>query len=388
MSTRQWIIRTLLATLAIAAIGGAIGILFGGDKLTWQIIGSAVTVSMGCLFYQISSGLSRVDNFHRTGLLGMGLTGIEFLLCLLLIWFVDADFFENDFWEVCGYMSLTLPITGLLAMLALYLQRKEGVKLAGHILLAVSCITQLLLLLAAINDSFRLRSTLGSYSDWWETSWALLGYGLLAVLILAGRFRPHKLVGLIATLTSYLFLLIEIWIGGGKDPTWFALATIISILYAHGNVIWLLTMKGGGQAITRMVVQGMAVATGLFVQLAAMDIFSKGSVDGLARLSGACAFMTICGTFALLVIHGANRRRTQRRTREESELVYRELSLTCPHCQTQQTLPIGESHCRVCHMAFQIKLFEPHCPQCDYLLINAASDTCPECGYVVRVSAK
>ncbi|MFG0248817.1 MAG: hypothetical protein ACF8OB_08010 [Phycisphaeraceae bacterium JB051] len=388
MSTRQWIIRTLLATLAIAAIGGAFGIIFGGDRLTWQIIGSAVTVSMGCLFYQISSGLSRVDNFHRAGLLGMGLTAVEFLLCLFLIWFVDADIFENDIWEVCGFMSLTLPITGLLAMLALYLQRKEGVNLSGHVLLAVSVVTQMMLLIAAINTSYRMRSTFGGYSDWWETAWAFLGYGLLGVLILAGRFRLHKLVGLIATLSSYMILLIVIWIGGGKDPTWFALATIIAILYAHGNVIWLLAMQHGGQAITRMVVQGMAVATGLFVQLAAMDLFAKGSAEGLARLAGACAFMTICGTFALLVIHGTNRRRTRHRTREESELVYRELSLTCPHCQTQQTLPIGESHCRVCRMAFQIKLFEPHCPNCDYLLINAASDTCPECGCVVRASEK
>jgi hypothetical protein len=186
---------------------------------------------------------------------------------------------------------------------------------------------------------------------------------------------------------SYLFLLIGIWISEGKDPTCFVLATVIAVLYAHGNVIWLLTMQPGGQSITRMVVQGMAVATGLFVQLAAMDLFAKNSIEGMVRLAGACAFMSVCGTFALLVIHGTNRRRTRRRTREESELVYKQISLTCPHCQTQQTLPIGDSQCRVCHMEFQIKLFEPHCPHCDYLLVNNVSDTCPECGKAIAKHA-
>ena len=163
MSTRQWILRTLLATLGIAAVGGAIGILFGGDDLTWRIVGSAITVSMGCMFFQACNGMSRVDNFHHAGLLGMVITCIEFVLTLLLIWMVDSNLFGNDnFWEVCGMIALTLPLTGGLAMLGLYLKHKDSFKLAALKLLAITTITQITFTLAAINTAYRLRSILGN----------------------------------------------------------------------------------------------------------------------------------------------------------------------------------------------------------------------------------
>lgn len=386
-TTRQWILRTLLATLAIAAVGGAIGILIGGDRLTWQIIGSSITISISCLLFQIFNSLSRLERVYHSGLLGMLLTGLEFIMVLLLIWMSDSNLLGPDsIWECLFFIALTLPLCGGLAMIGLYLLKRPEHRLAGLKLLGIAAITQMLFIAASVVDAFRLRNAMGSPIHWWETAWGTLGYGLLAVLILAGGLkgkRAFKLIGLFGVTVGWVMLLYGIWIRTSKHYESFAFATILGMTFAHANVIGLMNMRPGGQVIMRQVVQALAILTAVLAQLTVTRAISTGHEDDWARLTGACGFMLACGTFALLVIHAANKRRGKHRAADESELIYKRVSLTCPHCQTQQSLPVGESQCSQCGMQFQIKLYEPHCPHCDYLLINAASDTCPECGMSV-----
>lgn len=386
-NTRQWIIRTLLVTLTIAAFAGAVGILFGGNDLTWRIIGSAFTISMGCLFFQCCNGLSRVDHAHHAGLLGMLLTGIEFVMVLSLIWVVDSGFYGyRNLWEVMGITALTLPLTGLLGMVGLYLYNKPDNRLAALKLLGVAGVGQLLLMVATIVDSYDLITPYQSRENLWWTAWGAIGYGLLAVLILAGgiKGKSYKFIGLVSVSLAWFMLLYGLWIEQSDRAEFFALATIVSILFAHANAIWLMTVKPGFQSMTRLTVAVLAITTGLFAQCAATKVIFGIYKEEMIRLAGAFGFMAVCGTFALLVIHAANRRNLRRRTQEESLLVYKQITLTCPHCQTVQTLPVGESQCIQCSMQFQIKLFEPHCPHCDYLLVNNTSPTCPECGKPVK----
>ena len=64
-----------------------------------------------------------------------------------------------------------------------------------------------------------------------------------------------------------------------------------------------------------------------------------------------------------------------------------ELTATCPRCLTSQTLPNGESTCRVCQLKFTLKVEEPTCPACGYLLFKLTSPTCPECGQSLNNAA-
>lgn len=57
-----------------------------------------------------------------------------------------------------------------------------------------------------------------------------------------------------------------------------------------------------------------------------------------------------------------------------------ELTAICPRCLTSQTLPNGDSACHVCQLKFTLKVEEPACPACGYLLFKLTSPTCPECG--------
>jgi uncharacterized paraquat-inducible protein A len=62
-----------------------------------------------------------------------------------------------------------------------------------------------------------------------------------------------------------------------------------------------------------------------------------------------------------------------------------ELTATCPRCLTSQTLPNGDSACRVCQLKFSLKVEEPTCPDCGYLLFKLTSPVCPECGKALAV---
>jgi hypothetical protein len=69
---------------------------------------------------------------------------------------------------------------------------------------------------------------------------------------------------------------------------------------------------------------------------------------------------------------------------EPSTAALLQVALTCPICDTKQSVPVGSSECIRCGLKMKIQLDEPRCPECDYLLLRLASDNCPECGALVR----
>jgi predicted Zn-ribbon and HTH transcriptional regulator len=64
-------------------------------------------------------------------------------------------------------------------------------------------------------------------------------------------------------------------------------------------------------------------------------------------------------------------------------LVFKEMSIVCPHCQTPATVAVGKSACGKCGLRFSIEVLEPHCEKCGYVLLMNASSRCPECGTAI-----
>ena len=61
----------------------------------------------------------------------------------------------------------------------------------------------------------------------------------------------------------------------------------------------------------------------------------------------------------------------------------RDKSVVCPCCGLDQTVPLGTSSCSACGLRIHLRIEEPRCPDCDYLLYRLTSGRCPECGTVV-----
>ena len=79
----------------------------------------------------------------------------------------------------------------------------------------------------------------------------------------------------------------------------------------------------------------------------------------------------------LLIMHAS-----RRKVRKESIPSNLAVSLTCPRCAAEQTLPLGLTACRACRFALMIEVDEPRC-ECGYLLYRLSGMTCPECGRVI-----
>ncbi len=58
-----------------------------------------------------------------------------------------------------------------------------------------------------------------------------------------------------------------------------------------------------------------------------------------------------------------------------------DIKITCPRCLLEQTVSSGHSRCSGCKLRFEIKIEEPRCPRCDYLLHKLTEPVCPECGF-------
>ena len=56
------------------------------------------------------------------------------------------------------------------------------------------------------------------------------------------------------------------------------------------------------------------------------------------------------------------------------------LDIVCPRCRTAQSLPFGDSTCKSCDLQIFIKVTEPRCAACGYLLYKLTGNKCPECG--------
>lgn len=58
----------------------------------------------------------------------------------------------------------------------------------------------------------------------------------------------------------------------------------------------------------------------------------------------------------------------------------RAIALTCPRCQSPQTIGSGHGECANCRLQITISLDEGVCDKCRYPLRGLTGDKCPECG--------
>jgi hypothetical protein len=141
-------------------------------------------------------------------------------------------------------------------------------------------------------------------------------------------------------------------------------------------------------SLVRWGVVGLAVTFGLLLvtlfwiaeilemvapQLIMMYVISTFVIGGVAGV----------GSLVTRVLFGYHERREK--GTPESVGARPELTLACPQCAFEQTLPTGNVRCGACGFTMVIEVEEPRC-ECGYLLFRLAGDTCPECGRPVAAA--
>jgi uncharacterized membrane protein len=96
--------------------------------------------------------------------------------------------------------------------------------------------------------------------------------------------------------------------------------------------------------------------------------------------------LTMVGAFILLLslLVPMLVRLHARREKQQAESVSKRvrLTMTCPACRCELTVPTGPARCGQCGHTMIIEIEEPRC-ECGYLLYQLVGEVCPECGRMV-----
>ena len=383
MPLRTIFLRLMLWSLGLAAATGVLAVLLQGGDLVWRLVGTGFTTALACGLMIPTSLLVDRERVRWAGLLGMGAIILEFLMALSLIWEVAQPLLAPVLRAELK-ISLTMVFVGL--AVGLTVACAGPLCVPRHSIAARTALGFIsVVLVAYLVATWRLDS-LRMNIEWWETGSALLVLGVLTVPSLfglsAGERRYWRWPGILASIVACAMWLTEIWYPTGSALGFVVFCGLLSLgaVVAHANLCLVaVKLTPGQQWVRRGTIAATGVTAVMTVWYIAKDKFPTVvpiDADLVGRFIEAAGIIASCGTLALLVLARINRKVDV----EPGSIELAEVVLFCPRCRRKQALPVGNSTCASCGLRISIRVEEPRCANCDYLLRGLTSDRCPECG--------
>jgi len=387
MQLRKLLLKVMIWSLAAAAVLGALAILTSGSDIIWRIAGTTGATAVCAAAMMAASLLLNKETGRAAGLVGMAAALIATLLSLLLIWELD-DLIPTVHSELTVAATIGFILLCVIpAMAFLRLRHLPAGRVASNVGIILTALTFAMFLVPPWDIHTLL--TLGSSDDWYESAAATGCLGLLAVACLVSIDIPRplrfglmtliRIAGVIASALAWCICIRGIWTHTTEGMPLFTLLVSISCVVALTNLSLLANLTPG-QRWVRVGTIIAGVITAICVDILAYDNWSSPD-EFLVRVGGAAGFVAACGSLALIILSRMNRPMANA-NREYREA--KEIAVVCPGCRSKQTLPVGDSSCPTCHLRFNIRIDEPRCVQCDYLLFMLTGDKCPECGLAIE----
>ncbi len=383
MPLRTVLLRVMLWSLALAALTGVVSVLTQSGSFAWRVVGTGITTAVACaLLLPASAAIDRVKT-RQAGLLGMAGVVVEFLLALTLIWEAPRSLWGIS-WE--EEIALTMVFSGLavlVLMSLLTLLRESYGAVAARVGIGVALVAYAGYLVAIWLPG----RSWDNNDNWWETAGVVTLLGGLAVLAMVGLGtgdgRPWRWAGIIASIAASAMWLFDIWIGSGSDLGYVLFCAFLSlaVVVAHADLCCLCTLAPGHHWVRAGTIVAAVLTGGLIVAMVIDDRFFgvRPGFHVLGRFAAAGGILAGCGTLAMLVLA-----RLTRRVEYEPVLPeLTEITVVCPRCRKKQLISLGDSACTACRLRISVRIEDPRCPQCDYLLYGLTADRCPECGTVI-----
>jgi hypothetical protein len=310
------------------------------------------------------------ERTRDAGTLAMGAITAEYLLGIVLLWESSLPSFFRD---GVGYTLLAVLQTAPPAIGFLALKKREATSATRWIGLTTATVALALALIAAWMSQALL-------DKWWFSSVAVEVSGVVGALCVVNanaEIWNWRWAGAVAAFVTMILWLIGIWTTAEGSWVFAAVAGSAGVV-AHGNISLLCPLRPSQKWVRFVTVAALVVAAVLIDAIVYRDSFAN---DAFERALTAAGVVAGCGTIALAVFARLNLRL---QPVSETPDIPGELSIECPHCQLKQTLPAGDSACGRCGLRFHIRVEEPRCPGCGYLLYMLKSDRCPECGLPLR----
>lgn len=389
MNERTIFLRLMLWSLGLAAVGGVFVVLTQRTGLAWRTVGTGLLSAVACALLIPASLMGDRKKTRAAGLLGMGTVVLDYVLVLAIIWEVPRRLTLGGLAdEILGTAGL-LAIGAAVVMIWLRLLHERSWVIASQLGMGFT-VGGLGAFLVQLWSPYNFW---GKNYAWVETGWAILACGLLAMLASVGLGaevrRPWRALGVAASAVALAMWTFEVWVGRGSDLG-FAVFTgclCCAAVVAHANMV-LYAPGGSSDKWVRMATIAAALLTACLIEAVVVKHrFFAGpwqpnlgrgpfAWDFLERLSTATGIVAGCGTLAVAVLARVHRGVDT----EGIAAGFTELTIICPRCRKKQLLGVGDSACSDCKLRISIRVEEPRCITCGYLLYKLTSDRCPECG--------
>lgn len=379
MPTRKTFLLIMLWSLGAAAVLGAAAILTGEVEQIWRICSTTLVTAAAAALMIPASALMDRPHGRSAGLFALAAILVEFFFAVLLIWeLVDLLPFRDPRWRV----ELTMVFLFFCALpVVLFLvfrhQARARIATTTGIVLTAMVFT---LCMISVWGGRRVFAT----EEWAETGGVLAVFGLLAVLSLIDidKMTPLwmfwvRVVGIAASAVAFAIAAYAIWMHIHEGSWIFTTIISIAVVIGHANLCLVAPLTDPQKWLRRATIAA-AMVTAVFVDVTDAELLDD---DLGIRFASAAGFLASCGSLALLVLARMNLRIPDEAPVLDS---IHEICVICPGCNKKQTLPVGAAACPTCHIGFKIRLEEPRCPKCDYLLFMLTSDRCPECGWKIE----
>ncbi len=384
---RALLLRIMLSALGVAAVVGAMAFLFAAGDWPGRItaMAFATAVAAGMLIGALAL-MDRPKLFWAGVVLGAA-TLIEYLGAMYLIG--PADFLRQTYglrdWAIEGTM---LSVGGVFIpfMIGVQVIFQTRFRWTGLVTLSVSTIALLIWLAGAWGTAL----SFGSNRWWWdERMWTsggiILGMGMVAALamidFLPDSRRHWRWLGILGATMTAAAVIWDTWKPTG-GPEWPVItSTTVALVTAFVMVVLAAKLPVAQRWLAHATVAAGIACGSVLVASVLLHEFGPQSLsetrEFMERASGAAGILAGCGLLAVWIVA-----RVVKPPRYETEPVFiKEITLVCPRCQKKQTLPLGESQCGQCLLHLAVKVAEPHCEKCGYILYNVPGSACPECGH-------
>jgi transcription elongation factor Elf1 len=367
---RKLILKVLLGSLALAAVAGVLAVLFANDVVLRVMATGFLTAGAALVMLPLSRWVDRKEK-RPAGLFGLVAVVIEFILVLMLIWEMYSVLPGQRDWEQLWMTVGAVAAASVGGMLFLVAAQRPDARVAGVTGLGVT----LAFFVAAVVGSWGPRQLV---LELWSTAWTIAVFGALLAAALVGAGtgdkRHWRWFGVAASAVAAYLLIVETWTRTGDWET-FSLFAAASLYVAYANLIMRVPLKPRQRwLLVASLVAGAATAV-----LSELIVFGLDD-DIVTRSTAAVAILASCGTMAMGVLARLNRR-------VDYEPLSREMlhiTLVCPNCRKKQSVELGGAACKSCGLRIEVRIEEPRCTECDYLLYMLTSDQCPECGAPIR----